>query len=363
MSILLHILAFMAGLLLVAYTLLSAIRTFVLPRSAADMLTNILFLGVRFLFDRVVRRLPTYAQKDRILAFYAPVTLLALLPFWLALVTLGFAGMYWGTGTMSGADAYLLSGSSLLTLGFFRGDSLLHNTMAFIEATIGLILVALLIAYLPTMYNAFSERERSVLLLESYAGAPPSAVELILRVNRNRLLHQLDDFWEKWSEWFAAIAESHTSLSALVFFRSPQPDHSWVNAAGAVLDAGALYLAVLDIPWNARIALCLRSGYLALRAIADFFQLAYNVDPHFPEDPIAVSRAEFDEVYDLFASAGVPVKADRELAWLDFAGWRVNYDAVLLALAALTQAPPARWSAERRLAFDGKRKRLLRARS
>ncbi len=360
---LLHILAFIIGLLLVAYTLLSAVRTFVLPRSAADMLTNLLFLGVRYAFDGVVRRLPTYAQKDRVLAFYAPVVLLALLPFWLALVTLGFAGMYWGTGAMSWTDAYLLSGSSLLTLGFFRGDSLLHNTLAFGEATIGLILVALLIAYLPTMYNAFSERERSVLLLESYAGAPPAAVELILRVHRNRLLHQLDGFWEKWSEWFAAIAESHTSLAALVFFRSPQPDHSWVNAAGAVLDAGALYLAVLDMPWDAHIALCLRSGYLALRAIADFFQLAYNADPHFPEDPIAISRTEFDEVYDLFVSAGVPVKPDRELAWLDFAGWRVNYDAALLALASLTQAPPARWSTERSLVFKGKRKRLQRTKS
>ena len=30
--------------------------------------------------------------------------------------------------------------------------------------------------------------------------------------------------------------------------------------------------------------------------------------------------------------AGLPIKADREQAWMDFAGWRVNYDRVLLVL-------------------------------
>ena len=343
----LHILAFLTGLALVLLTLLSAVRTFVLPRSASDKLTGILFLTMGFFFNQIARRLPTYAQQDRLLAFYAPISLLSLLPFWLLLVAIGFMFMFWGAGISSLAEAYVMSGSSLLTLGFSRGNSLGHATLAFVEATIGLILVALLIAYLPTMYSAFSERERSVLLLESYAGTPPSAVELVLRMHRNRLLQELGDFWTNWSNWFAAISESHTSLAALVFFRSPQPDHSWVNAAGTVLDAGALYMSVLDLPWDARVALCLRSGYLALRAIANFFRLRYNPDPHFPDDGISISREEFDQVYELFVSAGVPAKGDRELAWLDFARWRVNYDTVLLSLAALTHAPPARWSGNR----------------
>jgi hypothetical protein len=41
---------------------------------------------------------------------------------------------------------------------------------------------------------------------------------------------------------------------------------------------------------------------------------------------------------------GVPLNADRDQAWRDFAGWRVNYDTVLLALARLTMAAPAPWS-------------------
>ena len=45
--------------------------------------------------------------------------------------------------------------------------------------------------------------------------------------------------------------------------------------------------------------------------------------------------------------AGVPLKADRDQAWRDFAGWRVNYDTVLLGLTVLTDAPQAPWSTDR----------------
>ena len=62
-------------------------------------------------------------------------------------------------------------------------------------------------------------------------------------------------------------------------------------------------------------------------------------------------RDEFDAVCDRLAAEGVPLKADREQAWLDFAGWRVNYDTVLLALCSITMAPPAAWSSDRAPAF------------
>ncbi len=43
---------------------------------------------------------------------------------------------------------------------------------------------------------------------------------------------------------------------------------------------------------------------------------------------------------------GIMLKPDREQTWRDFAGWRVNYDAVLLNLATLTMDPPAPWSSD-----------------
>jgi hypothetical protein len=106
---------------------------------------------------------------------------------------------------------------------------------------------------------------------------------------------------------------------------------------------------VVDIPTDSQADLCIRAGFLALRYIAAFFGISYDPNPS-ATDPISVSRAEFEAALDEMAEASVPLKADREQAWCDFAGWRVNYDTVLLALAELTIAPPARWSSDRRLA-------------
>ena len=91
---------------------------------------------------------------------------------------------------------------------------------------------------------------------------------------------------------------------------------------------------------------CIRAGYLALYRIVDFFDLPHNPAPK-PGDPISVTRAEFNEAYQKLAASGIPLKADRDQAWHDFVGWRVNYDTVLLALCALTTAPTAPWSADR----------------
>jgi hypothetical protein len=222
-------------------------------------------------------------------------------------------------------------------------EGLVTTILEFSEATIGLILVALLIAYLPTMYAAFSRRETAVTMLEVRADNPPSAVEMILRFHRIHGLDQLGEQWKAWEIWFADIEESHTSLPALVFFRSPRADRTWVTAAGAVLDAASLTLSTVDIPNDASAALCIRAGYLALRRIADFFGMPYDPAPR-PGDPISVSRAEFDVACRRLAEAGVPLKSDLEQAWRDFAGWRVNYDSVLLDLAGLTMAPSAPWS-------------------
>jgi hypothetical protein len=212
-------------------------------------------------------------------------------------------------------------------------------------------MIALLIAYLPTIYSAFQRREAAVNLLEVRAGKPPSAVEMIERFHRNHGLDRLAEQWQAWEAWFADIEESHTSLAALVFFRSPRPDHSWITAAGAVLDAAALTLSSVDIPYNPEAALCIRAGFIALRRIADVFGIAYSPDPHYPEQPINVQRDEFDAALDHLANVGVPLKTDRDQSWRDFAGWRVNYDTVLLALCSITMAPPAAWSSDRAPAF------------
>jgi hypothetical protein len=183
-------------------------------------------------------------------------------------------------------------------------------------------------------------------MLEVRAGSPPSAVELIKRHQRIHGLDRMHDLFAAWEVWFADVAESHTSLAALVFFRSPKPEHSWVTAAGAVLDAASLAVSTVDMAPDVRANLCIRAGYLALRAVADFFRFPYDADPR-PGDPISVTQEEYNWACAEMAAQGVPLKADLERAWRDFAGWRVNYDSVLLALADLTMAPEAPWSSDR----------------
>ena len=150
----------------------------------------------------------------------------------------------------------------------------------------------------------------------------------------------MDEVWQSWMAWFTELSETHTSLSSLTFFRSPNPHRSWITASGAVLDAAALRMSVLNIQFSPQAGLCIRSGYLALREIADFFGFEYDHDPA-PDDPITITRQEFDEVYERLGAAGLPVRPDRDRAWRDFRGWRVNYDAVLTTLAGLVMAPYA----------------------
>lgn len=334
------------GLLFVGGTLLSAIQTFVLPRGVNVRLTRVVFGSVGLLFRVRARRASTYEQQDRIMALFAPFALVMMPVILLSLVLVGYMCLYWALDPRPLAEAFKLSGSSLLTLGYASVDRATFKLLEFSEAMIGLILVALLIAYLPTMYAAFSRRESNVALLEARAGTPPSAAEMIARSHRTGELEQLHEFWDRWETWFAEVEESHTSLAALSFFRSPQPGRSWVTAAGTVLDAAALMLSTVDVPWSPSAAFCIRAGFLALREVARFFNIPFVADPA-PDDPISISRAEFDDVCDELASRNVPLKEDRDQAWRDFAGWRVNYDSVLLALAALTMAPYAPWSSDR----------------
>jgi fumarate reductase subunit D len=349
--IIVRLICFIAGISLVVFTLFSAIRSFVLPRSAPDPITRFVFVVMRRIFNFRLRWAQTYEQQDQVMALYAPFSLLALLPTWLSLVAIGYASMFWALGIRPWGRALIVSGSSLLTLGFAAGDTLGHTILAFTEATLGLLLVALLIAYLPTMYNAFSRREVAVNLLRVRAGTPASAIEMILRFQRIGGFTDMGSSWEAWETWFAELEESHTSLAPLVFFRSPYADQSWVTASGVVLDAAALTLAALDLPFDPRAALCIRAGFQALRRVADFFRFPYNPDPHYPADSISITRAEFDAACKRLAGGGVPLKDDLDQAWLDFAGWRVNYDAVLIALCALTMAPKAPWSSDRAPGF------------
>ncbi len=343
---LLRITAAGVGVFIVVGTIISAVKAFILPRAVNVWLTRFVFHGVGIFFKLRVKRAKTYEERDGIMAMFAPSSLFLLPIFLLILLLIGYTLIFWALEPQPITDALRLSGSSLLTLGYESGNETSYELIEFSEAMLGLIVVALLIAYLPTIYAAFSKRETAVALIETRAGTPPTALEFIARSFRTGDLDNLGPVWESWRVWFAELQESHTSLAPLSFFRSTQADISWITAGGAVLDAAALMLSTIDVPRDAHAAYCIRAGYLAFQNIATFFDLPFNPNP-VGGDPISITREEFEDVCDQLAVRGVPVLADRDQAWLDFSGWRVNYDTVLLQLAMITYAPYAPWTSDR----------------
>lgn len=348
LNVVVSVAVFLVGLWIVISTLVSAVKTFVLPRGANVWLTRQVFLNVRKPFTWRALKQKTYEDRDRVMALYAPTALLTLPLTWMVASTFGFLLMFRASGTDTWIGAFALAGSSLLTLGIAQPISPFQTALVFSAAVLGLILMALLIAYLPTMYATFSKREQAVALLEVRAGSPPTGTEL-LTLAYGWSWDSVFDLFQAWEAWFVELGETHTSLGPLSFFRSPKSGNSWVTASGAVLDGASLMLSSVDLTGQIRgraAGLCIRSGYLALRGVCDFFNIHYNPDPA-PTDPISITRDEFDEAYNVLAEAGMPMLADRDQCWRDFAGWRVNYDGPLLALAALTMAPYAPWSSDR----------------
>ncbi len=158
--------------------------------------------------------------------------------------------------------------------------------------------------------------------------------------------YRLNTLWQNWETWFVDVEETHTTFSVLPFFRSPLPEQSWVTAAGTLLDAASMWVAAIEHPLDPDAQLCIRAGTLALRRIAELHKIPFDAEPA-PDDPISVDRFEWDAAFDELVEAGLGVVSDREEAWTAWRGWRVNYDAVLLNLARLIEAPPAPWVSDR----------------
>lgn len=354
-----RVVVFIAGALFLVSILRAVIRTFVVPRGEQVLSSRLVFLVLRPVFDALASRHRDPAEAHAIRARYAPTALVSLAAVWAAGVVLAFVPMYWATGGITVRDALRLSGSSLTTLGFVSSPNDFDTALAVTEALIGLGLVAMLIAYLPTIYGNFAKRESEVLKLEVRAGSPPSPATFLVRLHAIGWNDRFEDIWADWEQWFTELEESHTSQPALSLFLSQRRENSWVTASCTVLDSAALSLAALEQPGSPQANLTLRSGFLALRAIAEFFGAPLHPDPS-PTDSISVTREEFDALLDQLAASGVALKADRDQAWRDYAGWRVNYDEAVLALCELLRPSPATWSSDRANPFT--RLTLLRPR-
>ena len=343
----LEIVAFIAAAALVGATLLSAIRAVVLPRAAQGVVPALAIKVVRAVLAIRSRRLVAYNERDRVMAMLGPIALVLMLVTWLLILFFAYAVMYFCLAQWSVGGAIRMSGSSLVTLGTTSDHRFWPSLLSYSEAGMGLLLVALFISYFPSIYSAFTRREAGVTLLEVRAGSPPQPTTMLIRYHQiEGRLRELTELWRSWEAWFADVDESHSTFPVVAFFRSPVPERSWITAAGVVLDGAALWLACIQHPKDPDAQLTLRAGYLALRRIADGFGITYDREPA-PDDPISITRQEWDEAMDKLDQAGVPLLTDREQAWRDWAGWRVNYDTVLLRIARAVEAPPVPWVSDR----------------
>jgi hypothetical protein len=344
------VVSFLVGLAIVLYVMQAAIRTVVLPRATKVRLSGAVFTAVAVTFRWLASRRKTYENQDGILAVIAPVGLLAVPVSWLVLLLVGFGFMFWATDTSIGIDgAFNLAGSSLTTLGFAPASGVGQQALAFTAALLGLLVLTLFITYLPSIYSAFQNRETKVALLEVRAGSPPSASEMLIRYHNIGWHNELSAEWTSWEAWFAELEETHTTHVALAWFRSTDPHRSWVTGAGTILDTAALWLSSCSGKSGqdrAAAGLMIRAGYMSLRRIAAMYAIPFDADPS-SSGPIAIQRSEFDEAFDALADAGVPMYEDRDQAWRDFVGWRVNYEAPLLGLAEMLRAPYAPWTSDR----------------
>jgi hypothetical protein len=352
--------AAVAGALLVLAAGASVIETLIVPRAVRSWLTRWVDRVVTAAFWVVTSGIGDFRRRDRVLAGQAAAILLGQLAAWLGISLIGYWLLLWPFVTGGVMSAFTAAGSSLFTLGFAEPTGAVPAAVVFAAAATGLVIVALQIAYLPTLYAAFNRRETEVALLNARAGVPSWGPELLARTHYAlgsgaSTIDTLPDLYARWERWAADVAESHTTYLPLVRFRSPRPLSSWVTALLAVLDSAALFLALS--PSSAPVVparLCLRGGFLCFNQIARAMGIEVPEEPD-PSGGISLSYQEFLDAITRMREVDFPIERDPADAWADFVGWRVNYEQAAYAVADAVDAVPALWSGPRRRGDRGDR--------
>jgi hypothetical protein len=356
-----RIVAAVIGGLLVVTSVYSVTGTLIVSRSVSSRLTRwvdrIVVGAYRLVITKLVDfkgsdSLAAYKRTDRLLATIAAAILLTQLAAWLIVAYVGFALLLWPFAARGVTSAFIDAGSSLFTLGFAVPVGAVPAVIVFLAAAVGLVIITLQIAYLPTLYASFNRRETEVALLNGRAGVPSWGPELLARTHYAlgtglSTLDTMPQLYAAWERWAADVAESHTTYLPLVRFRSPRLLSSWVTALLAVLDSAAMFLALSpkaapEIPAR----LCLRGGWDCFNRIARAMGIEVPDEPD-PGAGIRLTYDEFLDAVDRLREVDFKIERDPAEAWPDFVGWRVNYEKAAYAVAAKVDAVPALWSGPR----------------
>ncbi|MBV8694496.1 MAG: two pore domain potassium channel family protein [Ktedonobacteraceae bacterium] len=249
-----RVLAIIVGILLIVAILQDGFESVVLPRRVSRRfhLSRLFYLCTWHLWSSLARKLRPGNRREVYLSYFGPLSVILLLLIWATLLVLGFALLEWGSGSALNAPekivtfaTYLyMSGVTFITLGF--GDvaplGWLGRFLAVVEAGTGFAFLALIIGYVPVIYQAFSRREISISLLDARAGSPPSATELLRRHYREDHIEELIRYLFDWERWCAEVLESHISYPVLTYYRSQHERQSWLAALTTILDTCALLI-------------------------------------------------------------------------------------------------------------------------
>jgi hypothetical protein len=354
-----HVLVLVIGALLALVVLGSALKTVVLPQKGNPRLSGFVFALVYRLLVRRHRNDPLSAALRRM---YAPVALVSLPLAWMILMMLAFSAVYWGTGGLTWSNAFESSVSSLTTMGFDEPHGIGRIWIAFIQATIGLGLVALLISYLPTIYSAYNGREKGANRLRPIAGTPPTAPDFIRSLRRIGSF-ETPEVWRNAADWMLDLEQTHTAFPILSYFPESDTDQSWVATVGTVLDASALVFSVSDVDVDEAFADVQRGPLTVLvygLPVIVWIARAVNVPlpAHAklqdvmagaaePAPETSITRAEYLAAMQSLSGILDIEPGREEEAWRRFAWIRSAYDPALRAMAGVTLAAPAPWTTDR----------------
>ena len=336
-----QVVAALIGIALVFVVLRDAFETIVLPRRVSGVRVSKVFYRLSWKpWAAVARRMQVSDRRETYLSTYGPISLLVLIVLWGGILISGFALLLWSAGfdaRLSGAGHLYVSGTTFTTLGI--GDFTPHTDLArfltVVEAGTGFGFLAVVISYLPVLYQSFSRRETAISMLDEWAGSPPSAGELWRRAAAAGAMEELRPLMARWEEWTAELLESHLSYQVLSYFRSQHENQSWLAALTAIMDFSALWQAAKaeGKTWQAR-----RVYAIGRHALGDLSQVL-RAAPKF-DAPERLSAAEFDALVGVLVEAGVRV--DREVFRERLTSLRKGYEPYAIALSRelLMEMPP-----------------------
>jgi len=305
------------GVFLIAGILLDAFETIVLPRRVTRRIrfTRMFYRVTWIPSAALARRISSNNKRETFLGFFGPLSLILLISVWASGLIVGFAALHIcfdaplnGTSDGSFFNYVYFSGTTFFTLGF--GDLTPSDTtgrmLAIAEAGTGFGFLALIIGYLPVIYQAFSRREAIISLLDARAGSPPSAAELIRRHSGS--IQELDQLLRDWERWAADLMESHLSYPVLCYYRSQHNNQSWLTALTAVLDACSLVIVGIEGAPTRQAQLTFA---MARHAVVDLAQI-FNTPPRDAELD-RLTPSEMDRLRSVLAASGMSL-ADGEAA-------------------------------------------------